>query len=60
MFQIQQLTRKSNPKFTVRPMVKRNLSPVQDRSSFINMQMQNGASYAQAIRSWDTKARQNA
>jgi len=60
MFKIQQLTRKSNPKFTIKPLVKRNLSPVEDRSSFINLQIRNGASYAQAIRSWDTKARQNA
>jgi len=57
---VKKLVRKSNPQFVIKPLVRRNLTPTQDRASFINMQIANGATYAQAIRSWDTKARANA
>ena len=57
---VKNLVRKSSPRFVIKPLVPRNLTPTQDRASFINMQMANGATYAQAIRSWDTKARGNA
>jgi len=56
---VKKLVRKNSPQFVIKPLVPRNLTPTQNRSSFINMQMQNGATYAQAIRSWDTKARGN-
>ena len=61
MFTVKPLARRQTVKLTVKPMVKKNLAPHQDRASFINMVMATeGKSYSEAIRSWDRKARQNA
>jgi hypothetical protein len=57
MFDVKPLARKQTVRFEIKPLVKKNLSPVQERSSYINMMLGQGKSYAQAIRAFDAKAR---
>lgn len=57
MFTIKPLTRKIAVTFTVKPMVRKQMEPHQDRASFINMLLNQGKSYQQAVREFDTKAR---
>ena len=57
MFVVKPLARKSSPSFVVKPLVKKSLTPTQDRASFITMLCQQGKTYAEAIRSWDRRAK---
>jgi hypothetical protein len=58
MFTIKPLARKSNPQFTVRTLGPKPF--VQKlRALFIESECRNGKTYAEAIRAWDSKARQN-
>lgn len=60
MFTVKPLTRKTSVHLTVKPLVRRKLSPTQDRASFIAMLCRNGISYQQAVREFDLKVRKNA
>jgi hypothetical protein len=43
--------------FKIIPLVRKQLTPAQERASFINMLVKQGKSYQQAIREFDTRAR---
>lgn len=57
MFTVKPLARKQTVKLTVKPLVRKVLTPAQDRASFIVMLCKNGVSYGSAVREFDSLAK---
>jgi hypothetical protein len=53
MFEVKKLVRKNPVNFSVRPMVKRFSSPVQERAATIKSMLDSGVSYQNAVREYD-------
>lgn len=53
--EIKKLTRKTSIRFSVRPLVRRFSSPVQERAAIIKGMLDSGVSYQNAVREYDRR-----
>lgn len=59
MFTVKPLARKRDIKFHIKPLVKKPLTPAQERASYITMLTEQGKSYGEAIRAYDSRVKSN-